>query len=176
MSHEALTDNERREFLAGLGLSPDGDTLASAPRIETQVQIAGEIETEAPSRPRKAKVRLAPDGIDPHDMPVTDIVFDVHLLDGFPNLSGPHMSAASRHVFEFYKSRGRNRDRNSLLHRRIGEFIAQTRRSRDTGGFVKEKVKATKEQRDLAALLAEHHISAADLAELVRSRATEEAS
>jgi hypothetical protein len=143
-------DGKRREFLSALGLPSDGPTL-SAPKAA-------------------AGIALAPEGVDPHTMPVTDIVFDEALLDGFPSLSGSAIADASRHVFSLYKSYARDKDRNSLLHRNIGEFIGRVRRKRETGGFVREQVKATKGHRDLAHLLAEHNITAAELADVLRER------
>lgn len=115
------------------------------------------------------EIRLAPEGVDPRTMPAADIVFDPRLLDGM-DLSGPAMSKASAKVFDLYKSPSRNKDRHSLLHSRIGKFIAQVRRERDTGGFVKEAVKTTAEQRDLAAVLATAGITAADLAALIEAK------
>jgi hypothetical protein len=140
------SDAERKELLASLGL---GDRAKVEP---------------------KTNISLAPEGVDPHTMPVSDIVWDPALLNDFTDLTGSGMAAASRHLFELYKSPGRNKDRNSLLHRKIGEFILQVRRSRETGGFVTEKIKANKEERDLAALLAQHKITAADLASLIKAK------
>jgi hypothetical protein len=155
---ETKTDAERVEFLASLGLSPEAPALVVA---ETRT---------APAKPYTAPaagVVLAPDGVDPHTMPVTDIVFDARLLDGFPTLTGDGIKAASDYVFSLYKSKGRNKDRHSLLHSRITKFIGQVRQNRDTGGYVKDQVKATKEERDLAAIIAATGITAADLAAML---------
>lgn len=159
MSETTMSDEQRQAFLAGLGLRPNAPTLEEPAK-------------PASHTPRPAGTpKLAPKGVDPHTMPVADIVFDPALLDGFPSLEGEGFAAASRHVFAFYKSPGRNKDRHSLLHRRIGEFINQVRRARETGtGHVREKVKTTKTQRDLAAFLAEHDVSEADLAALIRQK------
>lgn len=116
----------------------------------------------------KAPVILAPVDGDPHSMPVDDIVFDPAMLDQFPSLDGEGMNDASRYVFALYKSTGRNKERNSLLHRRISTFITTVRRSRQTGGLVTETVKTTKPQRDLAALLASQNVTDGDLAEALR--------
>jgi hypothetical protein len=152
------TEHERREMLSNLGLSPD------APNLAAQV---------TPTAPAKQKdgIRLAPEGTDPHAMPVTSIEFDPRLLDEFPHLEGEGMAAASRHIFGLYKSHGRNKDRNSLLHSEIGKFIARVRLERKTGGVVKERVKATREERDLAQTLATDGITAEDvaMAQLVRA-------
>lgn len=155
----SLTDDERKEFLADLGLNPNAPALAA--------DVPAEASPKASKGKGGKEVRLAPDGVDPRAMPVSDIVFDPHLLDGFPSLEGEGMSAASRHIFGLYKSHGRNKDRNSLLHRKITEFIGQVRRERATGGVVKEKVKATKEQREIANLLAAKGLTLADLAALL---------
>ena len=143
------TDTEARAQLAALGLNPDAPTL------------------DMPARPEhtttKREAVLAPEGADPRSMPVTDIVFDPALLDGFPSLEGEGLAAASRHVFALYKSHGRNKDRNSLLHREIGLFITRTRRSRETGTpHVKDAVRKGKKQTDLLALLSEHGITSVD--------------
>jgi hypothetical protein len=96
-------------------------------------------------------------------MPVSDIVFDPALLDGFPSLEGDGRADAARYVFGLYKSHGRNKDRNRRLHDEIGLFILRVRRSRETGTeHVKDKVKASKPQRDLLALLAEHGITSVE--------------
>lgn len=158
MSQETMTDAERREFLSGLGLSPDAAVLA-------------QVEPNDPAKPVKGKV--APKGVDPHTMPVTDIVFDAALLDDHPVLDGVGLKAASDYVFSLYRSPGRNKDRHSLLHRRISEFIGQVRLSRASGGHVKELVKATKEQRAIAALLASKGLTLDDLAQLLGEPAKE---
>lgn len=118
--------------------------------------------------PIRATAALAPPGVDPHMMPVDEIVFDPALLDQFPSLSGDQMNEASRYVFSLYKSYGRNKERNSLLHRRISTFITNTRRSRQTGGMVTETVKTTRDQRDIAAILASQGASPEDTAEAFR--------
>lgn len=142
------TDAERREFLASLNLNPDAPALE---RIERPV---------TPSMP--SGIRWAPEGVDPHMMPVTDITFDPAMVEHFSDLSPRGRRPASDFLFAQYKSYGRNKDRNSLLHRRIGEFLARTHRDRETGGgtFVKDKIR-------LANTLAEHGITEAELAEFV---------
>ena len=143
---KSLPETDRAQ-IAAIGLNPDAPAFGVVQPTKTKA------------------VRLAPEGVDPHTMPVTDIVFDPALLDEFPSLEGDGLAAASRHVFALYKSVGRNKDRNSLLHREIGLFIQRVRRSRETGTpHVKQEVRKTKKQRDLLALLAEHGItSVADL-------------
>lgn len=140
------TETERTEFLSSLNLNPD----PKAPALERF--------------DRSTFVELAPEGIDPHMMAVTDIVFTTEMVEQFPDLSPRSRRAASDHLFALYKSYGRNRDRNSLLHRRIGEFLAHTHRERETGGsFVKDKIR-------LANTLAEHDVTAEDLAEFLAQR------
>lgn len=144
---KTVTEDERAQ-IAALGLNPDAPAF-------------GEVVAK-PDAKRKQPV-LAPEGVDPHMMPVTEIVFDPALLDDFPSLSGDGLAAASRHVFALYKSPGRNKDRNSLLHREVGLFISRVRRSRETGTpHVKEQVRQGSKQRDLLALLAEHGIKSVD--------------
>lgn len=145
-----MSPDEQAEFLSGLGLSPDGASLAAPAK------------PQAAKRASKAQVKDE----NPHTMPVTDIVFDPALLDEY-KLDKTDMTDASRFLFDLYKSPGRDRDRNSLLHRRITEFINQVRKARDPqprDGYIKEKVKAGKEQRDLAQVLAAHNMTADDLA------------
>jgi len=149
---DTMTDQERQEFLKGLGLSGQAAGLA--------VQMA---PTDL-ARPADA-------GTDVRLIPAAEIVFDPAMLDRFENLDAQGMAAASRYLFDMYKSPGKNKERHALLHRRIGEFIQQVRRSRATDSEpVKEKIKATKETRDLAALLAEQGITAADLAAFIKTK------
>lgn len=138
---------EAREFVEGLGLRYDPEAPA-LDRFDRSVQVA-------------------PEGVDPHTMPVTDIVFTPEMVAQFPDLSPRQRSAAARYLHEIYKSYGRNKDRNSLLHRRIGEFLAgeHKRRTRPTGeaGFVQEKIR-------LANMLAEAGITEEDLRELAEKK------
>lgn len=161
------TESGRRELLKGLGLSPDAPGLAH-------------IEPEGPAKEpkaKKAKKKKEPEApsVDLRRIPASEIVFDPTMLDDFPDLSGSGMAAASRHLFELYKSPTKDRERNGLLHRRIGEFIQQVRRDRQalrpSTGTIKEKVKVTKAQRDLARLMADKGLTAEDLARLVQERA-----
>ena len=138
---------DRVEFLSSLGLATQGDKLAPAKTAKPKVE------------------RPAPTGADPRTMPVDEIVFDPSLLDQFPSLEGDGLKAASDHVFSIYKSYGRNKERNGMLHRKITTFITQTRRARLSGGEVTEGIKATTQQRDMAALIAEKGVSVDELAE-----------
>lgn len=147
------TEAERVEFLASLGMKTDAAAL-SEPAKNTTTTTA-------------SNVQLAPRGVDPHTMPVTDITFDPRLLDERPLVTGDDSNAATQYVFSLYKSAGRNKDRNSLLWGHVKNFISDTKRSRVTGGFVKDKVKASKETRELADLLAAHGLTTADLAALL---------
>ena len=154
MTTTTMSDAERRELLIAAGMNPDGPSLTPS----------------APSKPAvEGDIVLAPDGINPHAMPVSDIVFDPRLLDGFPDLSGSNYKAASEYVFALYRSPGRDKVRNPLLHRRITEFIGQVSLARRSGmtNQVREKVKATKEQRELAALMAAKGLTVEDLAALI---------
>lgn len=140
----AMTPEAQKAFLTGLTLTTD-------------------VVVEAPATP--PRVVLAPEGVDPHTMPVTDIVFDPRLLDEFPDLTGANMKRASEKVFALYRSPNRDKDRHALLHRRITEFIGQVRSK--TGGHVKEMVKATSQERELAKLLAAKGLTVEDLAALI---------
>jgi hypothetical protein len=147
-----------RQQLIALGLNPDAPGLAP--------EIPAEEKTERVKKPRQ--IKLAPDGVDPHTMPVEDIVFDPRLLDDFPTLKGSERTAASRHLFELYKSRQKG-ERNQILHRRINEFLSSVAIARKSGTKpVKEKIKATKEQRDMAEMMAQLGLTADDLGKLVQ--------
>lgn len=137
------TEAERREFLSSLNLN------AEAPALE---------QFDRPiAKATATHIQWAAEGADPHTMPITDIAFDPEMVEQFPDLSPRGRSAASRFLFDQYKSYGRDKDRNSLLHRRIGEFLAQVHRTRETGGgFVKDKIA-------LANTFAEQGITAEDV-------------
>ena len=123
-----MTQPDRAEFLKGLGLNPDGDTLTALPQAPAQPQAPTPVAND---------LVLAPPGIDPHTMPVEDIVFDPRLLDAYTDLAFDRQgSVASRYIFDLYKSTGRNKERNGALQRKITSFITTTRRSRETGGLV----------------------------------------
>ena len=145
----------------------------------TQSDAAQMLEKAGIAPPKHEPVRttviLATPGVDPRTMPVDDIVFDPALLDRFPSLSDEGMNEASKYVFSLYKSYGRNKERNSLLHRKISTFITTTRRSRQTGGMVTEAVKTTKGQRDIAALIASQGATDADIAEALQLLAAKRA-
>ena len=116
-----VTEQERAQ-IAALGLNPDAPAFGVV----------------MPER-KKAKAVLAPEGVDPHLMDVSDIVFDL------------------------YKSPHKNKDRHRRLQDEIGLFILRVRRSRESGvPHVKEQVRKTGKQRDLLALLAEHGITSVD--------------
>lgn len=146
MSKKTALDEAERTQIAALGLNPEAPAFGAVP-------------VEKKKRP----VTLAPEGVDPHMMPVSDIVFDPALLDDFPSLEGQGRAAATRYVFDLYKSPHKNKDRHRRLQDEIGLFILRVRRSRETGTpHVKEKIRKNKKQDDLLALLAEHGIASVD--------------
>lgn len=148
------TDAERREALAAMtGLDLDGPALVSRP--------------ERPGA--HTHIQWAPKGVDPQTMPITDIVFTPEMVEQFADLSPRGRRPASDYLFAIYKSYGRNKDRNSLLHRRIGEFLASVHKDRTQpgGSFVKDKIK-------LANTLAEHGITEADLGDYLAWKAQQE--
>lgn len=106
-------------------------------------------------------IPLAPMGVDPHSMPVSAIVFDPRLLDGF-TLDGSDCKAASDKVFALYRGRRGDTERNSLLHLRIGTFIKQVKAARKLNvpakSHVKDKVRTSKKQRELLEGLAQLEI------------------
>ena len=149
------TENDRRELLTKIGLNPDAPALEVLPtRPVAQTAAVG--------------VQWAPAGVNPHEMPVTEIVFDPAMVEHFSDLSPKMRSAASAYLFAQYKGRRGDKDRNSLLHRRIGEFLANEHKRRNPGGgYVREKVK-------LANTLAEHNVSEGDLAEFLAWKAAQQ--
>lgn len=156
MNSETMTDEQRKDLLRSLNLSPDAPGLALSPALDGG----------SPARPAD----LDEDALR-RSTPAAEIVFDPTMLDGFPNLDGGHMAAASRYLFEMYKSPHKDKERHALLHRRIGEFIRSVRIARKTGDEpVTEKIKATKEQREIAALMATHGLTANDLAQIIKER------
>lgn len=161
----------RQALMRKLKLNPKaGEPLAVAadtPIFENTVVEVGEppVRTE-PAKHKAAKIELAPPGVDPHTMPVTDIVFDPRLLDNFPSLEGMGKRVAADHVFALYKSPGRNRDRNSLLWSRVGKFIDETywsRQPNEEKGHTKKKIKASKEQAKVAEVLVDNGIKSEHL-------------
>lgn len=124
----------REEFLAALGLPTSGATLG---------------EALAPDTPAKA---APPPETDDRLIPVSDIVFTPDMVDGFDLET--QLAGASRVLFERYKSPTRDHDRHCLLHHRISEYLGGLRRERRTGGYIREKIATTAEQRDMAQILA----------------------
>ena len=143
------TEAQRQELLIGIGLDPQaGAKLPARP---------------APTTTTQQPVALAPEGVDPHTMPVADIVFDPALLDGIPDLRGQGYKDAYDRVFPLYKSPPRtNKDRNRRLHEEVGRFIHRVRISRQGVPVVKEVIRKEKPQRDLLAVLAEMGITSVD--------------
>lgn len=139
------TEKERQALLRSVGLNPEaGAKLPAAPKREVS----------------KNEPVLAPEGVNPHTMPVSDIVFDPALLDDFPSLRGSEFGEASRKVFALYKSPTKDPDRNRRLHDEIGLFINRVRRSRKAGvPHVKEQVRRQQPERDLLAQMREMDVS-----------------
>lgn len=149
-------DAKAREALAAI--SPQ---FAAA--LETGETFDAVVPAPQPTTKRKDPV-LAPVGVDPHEIPAADIVFDPALLDGVDLSTPDARSNAVKAIFPLYKSPPRvNKDRNRLLHDRIGAFVRQAHRSATTGTqHVKQEVRRTGKQRDLLALLAEHGITSVE--------------
>lgn len=144
----------KRQALISIGINPDRAGVVPPQRVTEQAQPV-----------------LAPDGVDPRQMPVDDITFDPALLAEYPTLKGDHRNAAQDKVFALYKSpKGavNGSERNKVLWRKIGEWLVVERRKRETGGIVTEKVKATSEQRDIAALVAASGLGVSDLVEALQ--------
>lgn len=146
-----MSEAQRIQFLATLGINE-----ATAPEPESQVQTAVQTINN------------------PHTIPAADIVFDPADVKKFDLTDGTQFADASRHLFTKYRSQDdsgkarKDSDRHGLLHRRIGEFLSQQRTLAKSGGFVKDKVKVTKEQREIAQFIAAAGLTMADLAALVK--------
>ena len=156
------SETERVALLTSLGISAKGKSLGK-----------GSSKPEAPHRStREAEhdgIVLAPKGVDPHTMPVEDIVFDPALLAEYDDLSFKAQgNTASRKIFDLYKSLSRDRDRNGALQRRITSFITAERRSRLAGRPISEKIATTSEERDMAAMLATAKYTPQEVAEALR--------
>jgi len=137
------TEAQRRETLLAAGLNPD------APALVRPV-------TRQPSI-----VPWAPEGVDPHKMPVSEIVFTPEMVEHFQDLSPKSRKAPYNHLFEQYKGIRGDKDRNSLLGRRINEFLAsEYKRRQPGGGYVQDKIR-------LANTLAQHDVKEEDLAEFL---------
>jgi len=123
-----------------------------------------EVDLDAPAvGKRDDGIMWAPVGVDPRSMPITQIVWVPEMLDDFDSLEGDHRKAAYDFLFGIYKSRGRDKERNRLLHNEVGLFISRTKAARKTGvEHVKGKVKAGKKERDLLAVLKGLGIESAD--------------
>lgn len=158
MSDDVMTDDQRKAFLADLGLDAEAPALAAD--IATE-QPAKKAKGDKPKKAKKAKE----DAIDPHTQDVSSIVFDPKMVEQFV-LDGTDMKQASDVLFQHYKSPTKG-ERNKFLHRRITEFLQQVKRERNPAprdGHIKGKVKAGKDKRDLAQMLADADIDADDLA------------
>lgn len=121
------------------------------------------MNTDTDTRQFLAEVGLDPVPAQPIATPVSEIVFDPADIAEFGDLTGASFRDASAKLFAKYRSPTRDKDRHSLLHRRITEFLGQQRMEKRTGGVVRDKVKSTKEQRDIAAFIAASGITLDDL-------------
>lgn len=155
-----MTEEERVKFLEGLALDDDGDKLADPGKtVQTGVQE---------SNPKA--IQWAPPGVDPHTMEVKQIVFTDDMLDGW-DLTNAH--PASAYLFSQYRSKVNGKDlkdtdRHSHLHNRISTFVFGLRDRRDSDGVIREKIKTTAEQRQLAQMLAAAGGTVKELAPVVK--------
>jgi hypothetical protein len=162
-----MTDAERRQQLIELGLNPDADSLAQSP-------APTETMPTATTKPVDG-VRWAPEGVDPHTMPLDEIVFTDDMMAGF-RLDSSDCKAASDYVFAQYRSLDvqmrprKDPVRHPLLHRKISELMDRVKISRKTGGYVREQIKANAEQNAIAKVLAAKGLTAEDLAELFATK------
>ena len=139
----------REDYLRALGVPADGDTLAGG-----------------------APLALDEQEIDEHLIPVADIVFTPDMVEGFDLET--QFTTASRVLFERFRSPRRDKQRHSLLHGRISAFLGGLRLERRTGGFVKQRVRAGRVERDLAQVLATSGGTPAQLVALLSDLISEE--
>lgn len=152
-----MNDEQRKALLTDLGLDADAPALAA----DVSADKPAKVKKAKGDKPKKAKKE---DAVDPHTQDVSTIVFDPKMLDGF-TLDASDIKQASDVLFQHYKSPTKG-ERNKFLHRRITEFIAQVKRERNPAprdGHIKRKVKASKDDRDLAQMLADAGITPDDL-------------
>lgn len=148
MSKTTLPKSDR-DALAKIGLDGDAPGLVAV------------VAASDPSMPA-----LAPQGIDPRTMKVSDIVFDPRLLEEFDDLEDANVrNLATRKIFDLYKSRGRDTDRHRRLQDEIGNFIRRIKVERkvpEVKGHVKDKVRRTQPQSELLQTLAALGINSVD--------------
>lgn len=152
---DTMTDEQRKAFLAELGLDAEAPALAA------------DIAVDEPAKPKKAKKK---GDVDPHTQDVSSIVFDPKMVEHFA-LDRTDMKQASDLLFQHYKSPTKG-ERNKFLHRRITEFLQQVKRERNPAprdGYIKGRVKAGKEERDLSQMLTQAGITADDLAVMLEA-------
>jgi hypothetical protein len=150
-----MNEAQRVQFLATLGITDD------APATPAQIAELAKHHT----------ITVLPSwtpSMGEHTMPVSDIEFDPADIAEFGDLEGLKFREASAKLFTKYRSPKKDSDRHALLHRRITEFLGKQRSLMKSGGFVAEKVKATKEQREIAQFIATAGITMEDLAALVK--------
>lgn len=160
---DTMNDTERKAFLADLGLDAEAPALAVDIAVDEPAKTKKAKGDKPKDKPKKAKKEVTT--IDPHTIDVSDIVFDAKMLADF-TLDASDIKQASDVLFQHYKSPTKG-ERNKFLHRRITEFIAQVKRDRNPAprdGHIKGKVKAGKDKRDLAQMLADADLTADDLA------------
>lgn len=164
---QPMTDDERRTFLAGIGLNADAPALAADVPADAPAKAPKVKKAKKAPKPQSGQASELPTEAERRAMPASEIMFDAALVEHFD--LDTQLRAASQHLFDLYKSPSRDRERNGLLHRRITEFLGQQRRARKAGvkAPMKDHIKVTREQRDIARLLAEHNITLADLGSLL---------
>jgi len=151
-----MTDTQRREHLAALGLAPDGPTLVVTPPVDAV--------PEAPAAPAPVATPVQTPGLPalpPDELLLADGAFDRHKLS-----ARDHGRAVSSPF-------------NKLLHARICTLTARVQREAHaatktaTTGHVRNRARdaATDRTAQVAietvlALLAEHGMSVSDLARL----------
>lgn len=155
------TEEGRRDFLAGIGLNADAPALETLPPARPAVVPVGTTPME---------FTLAPEGVDPHTMPVEDIVFDERLVAHFPSLAPKDRSVPVSYVFQFYKG-PRGSERNKLLHAAIGKWLRDLHLARRAPGIVREKIKTSTETEELAMILQAKGIKAEDLIAMLSKEA-----
>lgn len=146
-----MSTQTREQFLESLGLPADGDSLAPA--------------KSAPVTASKKAAEPPVEVTDERLIPVSSIVFTEDMIEGLDLET--QFQVAYRVLFERFKS-PKNSDRNKLLHQAIDKFLYGLRAERRSGGTVKEKIKATAEERDMAKILHANGVTKEQLLSLLQ--------
>lgn len=196
MTETTMTDAERVQFLRSLGLpATPAVTPVVAPVAPVELVLDEVLAPDAPAKPKKDKAakvarreaaaakkaaKVAPVVLAQVVSPVAanerllaphDIVFDEDMIAGFDLTDSVQRKAARSVLFERFKSPHRDTLRHRVLLDLITEYVSRVHRTRSPRGYVHGRAVASsvsdEAARELAALLAERGITAAQLAAIL---------